>query len=359
MNRAITTALSVLALGLGLEGGARLDEWVRWGTPVASMTTAIDELIMIDARGAHGIPGASFRQFTLNSLGMRGPELRPGTPRVLVLGASETFGLYEAAGKEYPRQLQDSLAAAGCVVDVLNAGLPGFSLPTLTATFRNSLHSLGAAVAVVYPTPVQYLERERPVFVAARRGATAPVSHGLRLRVVRRLRDHVKVLVPDWLKTLLRQREIASQRGQLGTTPTWSAVPPERLEAYVADMGGLIDTLRASGVTPLVVTHANAFPPGTPPDPTRVVAWGKFYPRADAAVLPAFDSVANVALRGLARERAVAFSDAAHAFAGKDIEAHFADFSHFTAEGSAIMAGQLARDLVRTVGCPKRVPSDR
>ena len=33
----------------------------------------------------------------------------PGVVRIATTGASETFGLYEAANKEYPRQLEDSL----------------------------------------------------------------------------------------------------------------------------------------------------------------------------------------------------------------------------------------------------------
>jgi lysophospholipase L1-like esterase len=358
MNRTVSSIVSALALGLGLEGGARLDEWARWGTSLGSTNAGIDDIIAIDSMGARGIPGASYRQFTLNSLGLRGPEPHGDRARVLVLGASETFGLYEAAGKEYPRQLQDSLAAAGCVVDVMNAGLPGFSLPTLTTSFRNSLRALGAVTAIVYPTPVQYLEVARPVFVPPPHAAAPRTSRAPTLRVARRLRDHLKLLLPDRVKTMLRQREITAQRQQLGGATPWSAVPPERLTAFADDLSALVDTLRASGVTPVLVTHANAFPPGAPPDPTRAIAWGKFYPRAAATLLPVFDSAANVEVRALARREHIALSDAATAFAGRDVTTHFADFSHFTAVGSAIMAGRIARDVLATVGCPALVRRD-
>jgi hypothetical protein len=341
MIRLTYIAVSLLALAVGLEGATRLDEWVRWGTPVTSTARSLDDIITIDSTGARGISGAQYRQFALNSLGLRGPEPRAGRPRVLVFGASETFGLYESPGREYVRQVEDSLAAIGCEIDVLNASLPGFSLPTLLASFGHSVGPVGAVAAIIYPTPVQYLQAERPAFVppasSASRGADAPVG----LRMTRRLRDHTKMIVPDWLKTSLRQFQITEQRRQLDGDPLWTTVPDDRLDAFVADLGALVDSLQARGITPVLATHANAFPAGQPRDRTRLVAWAKFYPRADPALLPVFDSVANLRIRELAARRGLALADPAAVFVAPDPGPDFADFSHFTDQGAAKMAGAL------------------
>jgi hypothetical protein len=353
MIRLTHIAVSLLALAVGLEGATRLDEWVRWGTPVASTARSLDDIITIDSTGARGIPHAQYRQFALNSLGLRGPEPRAGRPRILVFGASETFGLYESPGREYVRQVEDSLAARGCAVDVLNASLPGFSLPTLLAGFGHSVAARGASVAIIYPTPVQYLQAARPAFVPPV-PAGARAADGLAgLRAARRLRDHAKSVVPDWLKTVLRQLEIKEQRRQLAGGPLWTTVPDERLSAFIDDLGALVDSLEGRGITPVLATHANAFPPGVPRDRTRLVAWAKFYPRADPALLPVFDSVANLRIRELAVRRGLTIADPAVAFAAPDPDPEFADFSHFTDQGAARMAGVLMPAVLSRLPCAR------
>ncbi len=344
-------AVSLLALAVGLEGATRLDEWVRWGTPVTSTARSLDDIITIDGTGARGIPHAQYRQFALNSLGLRGPEPRAGRPRILVFGASETFGLYESPGREYVRQVADSLAARGCAVDVLNASLPGFSLPTLLAGFGHSVAALGASAAIIYPTPVQYLQMARPRFTPP---ASMPVRSAgglIGLRMTRRLRDHAKTVLPDGLKTVLRRAQTQSNRRALAGAALWTTVPVDRLDALIEDLGALSDSLLARGITPVIVTHANAFPRNRQRDQDRLVAWGKFYPQAAPELLPTFDSVANVRIRQFTAGRKLGMIDAAQAFADDDPGPFFADFSHFTDDGAAKMAGLLRAGLSGRVGC--------
>ncbi len=351
MNRVLKGAALLVAFAVGLEVATRTDEWVRWKTPPLARAGSVADLIIVDSSGGRGVPGEQYRQFAMNSLGFRGPEPRTGKPRVLVVGASETFGLYERSGDEYPRQLQDSLAAAGCDVDVINTALPGFSLPTLTATYLHRLRGLGASLVVVYPTPVQYLDYETPVWQppASPRGGIAP---GFQLRVARRLRDHLKVALPQFVQTYLRSREISASRERMTPGFVFDTIPAERLEAFRRDLRTLIDSVKGSGAGLLVATHANAFPPDVAPDTARLISWTKFYPRASMAVLPAFERAANALILTEAAAAGVATSDVAAAMAGRDPATTFADFSHFTEEGSAAMAQVLARDIRRAFGCP-------
>ncbi|MDP2311248.1 MAG: GDSL-type esterase/lipase family protein [Pseudomonadota bacterium] len=83
----------------------------------------------------------------INALGMRGapPEdpKPPGKLRVLVVGDSTFFGHGVSDDETFPAQLQARLRAEGLEVDVLNAGVPGYS----TEQTRIQLDEEGWALA--------------------------------------------------------------------------------------------------------------------------------------------------------------------------------------------------------------------
>ena len=80
-------ALEAAALGLvavaALELTSRLEDRIRFGTPVRSNFTDQSDLIVNDRDGMHGRPNARFRKFILNNHGFRGPDITerptPGT----------------------------------------------------------------------------------------------------------------------------------------------------------------------------------------------------------------------------------------------------------------------------------------
>ena len=100
-------------------------------------------------------PYASFRDYRLNSLGFRGPEVRPGGTRVVCIGASETFGLYEDPGQEFPRQIEYDLNAKSPSMEfqVVNAGLVGQTIRTAAVRIPQYVQELHPQFAVIYPTP--------------------------------------------------------------------------------------------------------------------------------------------------------------------------------------------------------------
>ena len=67
--------------------------------------------------------------FRTNSLGLRGPEPRPGARRILAVGDSSTWGWKVADDQTYPARLQALLdeREAPHHWDVLNAGVPGWT----------------------------------------------------------------------------------------------------------------------------------------------------------------------------------------------------------------------------------------
>ncbi|HWZ59017.1 MAG TPA: SGNH/GDSL hydrolase family protein [Gemmatimonadaceae bacterium] len=357
----------VVLFAVVLEATCRVEDFIRYGTPVWSRVRAKEDLIVLDDKGKHGRPHAQFGKWALNNLGMRGPDVSIAKPagdvRVVVVGASETFGLYESPGHDYPRLLEDSLRAlvarTPCArerpsdVEVLNAAIFGMSLPTVAQDLRLRVAPLHPDVVVAYPTPMYYLapttpDRTRPDSSGAR-DRLSPLSP-LYPRTLDRLHDALKQVVPEWLVGWMHAREEArlqrhEPRGWLFTT-----VPPDRLAAYETDLRRLVGTVHAVHATPVLLTHVNASM-----DNRLDAAWMEFwvhqYPRATGAALIAFDSTADEVTVRVARDSGAALVDLA-SLARRGLftpySEYYADYAHFTDSGAERVAAAITPVVART-----------
>ena len=348
-----------------LELACRIEDWVHYRTPLLSRFRSQADLLVRDPLGAHGRPNARYQKWVMNELGMRGPaaDSAPplGTLRIVTAGASETFGLYESDAHEFPRQLQDSLNLAlahrTCSsirrAEVLNAALPGMSLPTVEQDVRLRLAQLHPDVVVYYPTPVQYLEEHTPTAATpTSTGSTElSASNALWPRSLDRIRNQLKLLLPARIQTALRERETRAARARQSTGWAYTTLPQPQLAAFEHDLRTLVGSIHRIGAQPVLATHANAFERGSPSDPTRLAAWEKFYPRATGPVLVAFDSAGNAAIRRVAADSSVALADVATALRGSPTT-RFADFAHFTDSGAALAAASVSSTVTQITETP-------
>lgn len=195
-------ALFLLVLvPVAFEATVRFDDWARYGVPLSSGATNLMDLRIEDSLGMHARPSTSFRKLHINRLGYRGPEvteasLRSG-PLVVVSGASETLGLHESENREWPRQLDDTIAnrCKSAHVSVLNAAFAGMSMPTVTNDIRRRVSAVRPDLVVYYPQPSQYLYGTSP---SAVRPSSEPASAlpWWRMRTPARMRQAVKGEVP-------------------------------------------------------------------------------------------------------------------------------------------------------------------
>ncbi|MFN9201846.1 MAG: hypothetical protein ACK6DP_02090 [Gemmatimonas sp.] len=345
-SRAGWAAASVLVGAAALEGTVRLDDWAQYGVPVTAPAVSLGDLIVRDSLGLHARAGGQFRQFRINAAGFRGPEVdlaAGGQVRIVTAGASETFGLYEPAGKEWPRQLEDSLrvACGAHRVVVLNAAFAGMSLPTVRQDYERRLRPLRPQVVVYYPTPMQYLESAE-VPVAAAPAAVATPLQPWGFRAGPRFRDAFKRAVPALLLDLLRQLDTRRMLAAAGVQA--KAVPElERLDAFDHDLRQLMGSYRAGGSTPVLVIHRHRFRDTSSVGARRLLrAWERFYPRYTAGALLAFDDSAAARMRRIGVDSGLPVLDPLPGLEPVRDSA-FADFSHFTARGSAVMAATVAR----------------
>lgn len=328
-----------------LELACRVDDWFRYGTPLDSPAVSQEDLLTVDATGPHGRPYARYTKYGLNNLGMRGPDVpvaRPsGVIRVVTLGASETFGLYESQGREYPRQLEDSLRSCGRF-QVLNAALMGMLLPTEDQYLRLRLAALHPDIVVLYPSPPQYLRDSVPTVMRpdSTPGAGQRINW-LQFRVAQRLANKLNALIPARVRNYVRRRALDDR----ARTWRFDDVPAPRLAQYDADLRHIIGTIQAIGARPVVMTHADVFMTAGPVNELLIEQWRQFFPHATGTTLLDFDSAAAVVTRNVADSVSVPLVDLAAKFHGRLSDppgSYFGDYEHFTDEGAGLVAGVLA-----------------
>jgi lysophospholipase L1-like esterase len=338
---------ALLTVGLAAaEVTARIEDRIRLGVPVLAAPDHDRDLVVHDELGIHGRPEGRYKKWRLNRYGFRGHEIagRPadGCVRVVALGASETFGLYESPGGEFPARLESLLSQRQCV-EVVNAGITGLSLPGVVTLWRNWASRFGAEVVIVYPTPAFYLATNPPR-PPAQSPATAPVAPVVpTLRVIERLRDVVDI--PAFIQR--RRIEALLDEERRGHPDSWlfGEPPPERLEQFGDDLAELVTAIRRAGAAPILATHATAW--STSPsraDVDDIESLLQFSPRADARVLVEFERTANRAIVDLAHATATPVVDVASRMNGH--REWFGDASHFNDAGAQV-AAELIADGIR------------
>ena len=340
--RIVRGVLALVVFGLALECCARLDDLVRYGAPFFQNYT-YNAMFTVDSLGRTGKPNASYRDYHLNSLGYRGPELRPGGIRVICIGASETFGLYEDPGKEFPRQIEADLNSESHSNDyqVVNAGLVGQTIATAAIRIPQYVDKVHPRFAVIYPTPANYIWLPW----IQRAPATQPTAQAkFESRALDKIRDAVKRFSPPDLLDYLRRKDIDREAAQYGKP--MDNVSDESVQVFRSDLSSMVDSLQQHGVTPVLVTHANRFGATlTEKDRQQLTAWRRFYPMLTEDGFLRMDRRMNEAVRSLAAEKGVPLVDGAAIVPPGD--EYFGDAIHFTTKGSSLLASAIAEKILQ------------
>lgn len=326
----------------------RLDDAIHLDVPLLANPDHERDLMLREVWGIRGKPGGRFQKWKLNEFGFRGPEIArepvDGTTRILILGASETFGLLEGPDMEFPAQLGRELKSQGNF-EVINAGIAGSSLRAMVSLWDNWGARFQPHIVLFYPTPIFYLQNEPPgplrPYDAAREAQAATEFH---LRLGDRLLGTYRTL-PLWVRNI--RRDMLYSRQIAGKSPDWffSGVPQDRLDLFENDAARLIERIQDAGAIPIVVTHAtSAVSPPRPEDNLHLRNIRFDFPRTTNEVIAAFEVEANDALRRIADRKGVRLIDAGRELGGE--RKLFGDLVHFTDAGAARMASLLAPGIV-------------
>jgi lysophospholipase L1-like esterase len=272
--------------------------------------------------------------FTIGPEGYKGPPLdRDGTrPRVLSIGDSCTFGSL-IDHYSWPRSAERALASTGTRVEVVNAGVNGYS-PAHALARIDEFRALDPAVAVLY------------------------IGWNALYGDSRAVRDERPALVrfAATLATRLRNRsrsaqEIALEAYRQPKRPDPDAPELERLAGYrprfLADVAALVRELSAAGVRVYVATLPGLYLRDAAPS-ARALEIGHLPQFTDNPyVVAAMADGYNEALRALAGETGAGLIDldawSRTAFEPRD--AYFTDTVHLTEIGQERIGAEIARAI--------------
>jgi len=339
LSRGIACVVIVAAVW---EACARVDDYAAEGAPLLEPYN-LNSLYTDDALGIRGRPYAHYRKFRLNSLGYRGPELRPGHTRLVCVGSSETFGSYEKEGEEYPRQLERELnARTGALgVDVLNAAYPGVRIPTMLRRLPELVEKVRPRIMTIYPSLTAYIYGAAPGDPVK-----TPAMNRFEARIAEKIRTLMVASIPTsvqtWMKELLIARATRHSRVR-------DRVPDTHVDRFRQDLNELIDAVLAHGALPVLVTHATRFGGRVVPEERyMLVAWRKFYPTLAEEGFLDMERRLNDVIRQVALARNLPLVDAARSMPAG--ERYFGDFVHFTDEGAALLARMIAGEVAPLLG---------
>lgn len=333
-------ALVAVVVVATFEFAARVDDRISFGAPILG-NYEMDQLFTLTPRGWRGVPNGQYVKWALNASGFRGPDIRPdrGQVRVVAYGASETFGIYEAPGQEFPRALERDLNEPAGVpeFEVINAGMPGMRVGSGISLLQDIAVALRPKVVLIYPTPTHYIGVTRPY---CGRPVVMQDGEGERptFRIAEKIKDRVKGSLPrSWLSALRSAGIAWTMRGR----QPLDHVAPESLAAFETDLRCALSAVKESGAVPILVTHASRFASTPRPDDDYwLTGWRLQYPEMRQSGLLSLEAAANAQVRSTAAEEGVRLVDAAAALSGD--EASFADHAHFTDIGAGKMARLLA-----------------
>jgi hypothetical protein len=195
----------------------------------------------------------------VNSLGLRGPEVDrvkpPGVYRIGVFGDSATFGQGVSEEATYARVLERTNRG----VQVLNFGVPSYSIANIVSTFAEKGVPLDLDAAVLAPISEDYgLHRAHttddygyPVHAAS------PIKPGPLKNLLRHV--HLAYLVRDawWNMTGAGTPEIRALHENSGD----DALATETWDRAARELARFVAVARANGVVPIYMAIGWPMPP--------------------------------------------------------------------------------------------------
>jgi hypothetical protein len=340
--------LSIVVTCIGsAELTARLEDRLRLGVDWFAVPDHDRDLILHDDFGVRGRPNGRFKKWALNSFGFRHAEMSFEPPRdcirVMVLGASETFGLYESAGKEYPKQLEAALRRVECH-EVINGAVTGLTLKGQIQLWQGWVSKFRPDIVVVYPTPGFYLANNPPAFPKPPSRDSPVLPPWWTPRLIERAKDVFE------FPAFIQRRRVAQRMAAITRSePGWAfaALPADRLAQFEADLGTLTGVIQATGARVVLLTHATRFG-GEPADDDAeaLYAWRQFTPKASTEMLLEFEARAADATVRVASRQKAALVDARASMSGRREWFAEGDALHFNDEGARVIADLIAQCLL-------------
>lgn len=360
-------AVAVVVFLLTIEVCARIDNAIRYGAPLWGEYTA-NSLKSSDTEGiSYNVPNARFEKWQNNGHGFRGPEIAtvksPGTVRVVCLGASESYGLYESPGMEWPAQLRTLLPSPK--YQVINVSVVGLGLSSYEAYLKKYVLRLEPDIVVCFVNPLFYatgFEKKQgspiPTSKAEARTTTKkPISHPnnitAQIRSLPKLKQVLKQALQNSFPKVLKRYQVWNLQKQIneaelknlrGLKPK-DAVSPASATSFSNDLSRLVSFLQSRHINVLLSTYPALISrdnlstyPDIFMDNRRFFIGFSFLGMID--VLEKY----NFAIRAVATTQGIMFADCQSAIPKTDH--YFGDNVHYTDQGASTVAKVIAEVIL-------------
>lgn len=333
-----------------LEICARLDDWIKWRvSPIHNYSQ--DNLSIVDELGFRNRPNAQFEKWKINKYGFRGIDFNlekpEGVKRIMILGASESFGLYENEEMEYPAQLQKLLdKKRPRRYQVINAAVPGISPPRLLHLYQNWLYKFKPDQIYYYPSPSIYLLTNPPGPVLP--GYTTKVAdQSLQFRIRNKINTIVKQFLPIHVQTAMKRHLINRAIASAPKESIFHKPPSDRLNLFKIHLNQLVTAIETGGTQATLVTHASRVSNPISDEEWQVLTgWRKLYPHVSENCFVEMEAAGNKIIKQVALLTGSSIVDADSQIPSN--AKNFADHIHFTNDGATIMARLLAEQILHS-----------
>jgi hypothetical protein len=343
-------ALSLVCL-IVLEICARLDDWIKWNAPLLGNYSR-ESLTLVDSIGLRNRPNAQYEKWKINSFGFRGGEIEKKTPegviRIMILGASEAFGLYETPGKEFPAQLHELLNQwHPGRFEVINAAVPGLSPPRILQLYVNWLGDFEPDLVIYYPSFSGYLMRNSPTSVRFD-GDEQALIRGFNFRIMAKTATALKRFLPNELQTAIKKILIEQEVARHPADWVFNSLPPDRPRLFKRQLLELVHSIQNSGARVILATHAIGITnPISEKEQQILIGWRKLYPHVAENTFLEMEQIGNDVIKQVAESTQSDFVEINGGLL-KNRE-NFADHVHFTTAGAKAVAELMAKAVTQFV----------
>ncbi len=232
----------------------------------------ISALLREDSQGiVHNIPDARFEKWRINSFGFRGKEIdlekKKGRIRVMCLGGSETFGVNECEGREWPSQLGKILRDQYPGVEVINISVVGLHVKMRKDYIEKYVLPLQPDILLMYHH--RFLIHVKDSIRGIRNNffpgqsneniRTHSRSRVLVKRVLSEFDKMIAVILPKWLLNRIQMRRLhkkikGKENKYLRNKKPLNKVPEQIILEYERDLNSFVDYLKERNIVPVLST---------------------------------------------------------------------------------------------------------
>ncbi len=356
LARCVHWLLVGLVVIASAEMSSRVVDRLRYQVPLSATPSFEKDLFVVLPNGEkQGRPNGAYKKFRMNERGFRGPAIidppNDTAIRVMLVGSSETFGMYESLDMDYPSQLRGYLSSHG-QFQVINTALPGLSAGTAVKRIDQYLTELSPNYVVIYLSPLFELNQlpQSMDASALAKSPSRPSSKSVNPSSVgSRFLDNMKDVIekPLFIQKWLDERAIASSRKRFGADSVYKTVPLESVENYLKAIEELVSRIRNTGAQPILATHAIAAISTEDSISRRILeSFLKNTPRATPRILIEYEEVVRQRVLELGHRENTLVVDVASELNGRH-EA-FGDLVHFSDKGATRIANLLANAILKS-----------